>query len=259
MIHGLALATSGRIPTRRRENDSQREGALLKRAGVSGLGIQSYLEGNKTPQPSVVSGVSQRGYPQYSDLYKGSSATKYSPEAVTIPKPVPQPTVKAKGPFSPSKGLGAGGASPGGSGAFSGGGVGGEGTGGGGGGKSVTAAYKQADDGVLPLLGLGAGGLGGWALAKKFLTPTLEQREKTIAAEIAKKQTQLAQAGKLTKLAPIGAAAAGALLLAALAAMYARRDERAKQGTPSTGFSPYDQTQAGFNPYEASQVGNFYG
>ena len=217
--------------------------------GALGLGIKAYMDSNKELEPFVPPPVPQEEYPSYDDLYykQGASiGSKYVQDAVTIPKATPVASVPMPGPgvgtvakITP-KGIGSGkGSSPGATGGVSGGSEGG--------GRTVTAM----DEGVLPLLGLGAGGVGGWALAKKLIDPMMDKREQALQEQI--KNTQ-----KWRKAAPIGAAAAGALLLAALAAVYAKQKQEEKQA-PRPRYEPYDPTEGGFYPSDQVYPGNFYG
>ncbi len=233
--------------------------------GALGLGIKTYLDSNKTPQPELAPQAPQQQptegpqYMSYEDLYGGykMGASKYSPDAVTIPKPTALPRVNPLGPGvsstptlkpdSAGSPMGLSGSSPGASPS---------------GGSSPKSAglLKRSDEGVLPLLGLGAGGLGGWALGEKVISPILENKEKNIAQEIARKQHTLQTFQKVRRAAPIGAAAAGALLLAALTAAFAKKQTRQEmQGMPQAQLRPYDPSGAGFYPNEATQMGNFYG
>lgn len=224
--------------------------ALLGGAGALGAGIKAYLDANKTPQPELAPPVPQEQpaegpqYLTYEDLYgydygyPKMSSSKYSPDAVTIPKPTSLPKVNPLGPGVSStptlKPDGAGSplaaAEPS------------EST------SKSAGLLKRSDAGVLPLLGLGAGGLGGWALGQKVISPILESEEGRLASRMKALQ-------KVRKAAPMGAAAAGALLLAALTAAFAKRQAR---GIP-TRMAAYDQTNAGFMPENSMQLGQFYG
>jgi len=223
--------------------------AILGGVGALGLGLKSYFDSDDTPQPQQA--PPEPEYPAYGG-YPKMGSSKYSPDAVTIPKPTAQPKVSPLGPGVGStptisaSGMGSttspglGGSSKGSGGSMSGGG-----------------SKEAGDEGVGALLGVGAGGLGGWALGEKVLAPILKNKERNIAEEIARKQQTLQGYQKLRKAAPIGAAAAGALLLAALTAMYTRK--KTQQEVRPVQINPYDQTQAGFNPHEQNQWGNFYG
>ncbi len=241
--------------------------------GALGLGMKAYFDSNKAPQPTAQpqpQPQQQRQYQQYPQYqpqyqqpqYSKMGSDKYSPDAVTIPKPTAQPTVPALGPGvgsvpkitsksfgGPSKGGLLGSSSPGSNaGSTSRGGMG-----------SSSGGSKQAEDaGVLPLLGVAAGGAGGWALGKKYIAPALGGKAERLAAEIAKKQEVLHRVQKATQAAPLGAAAAGAILLAALAALYARKKDSSIKTQPRE-ISPYDQSGAGFAPQDHNPYGQFYG
>lgn len=118
------------------------------------------------------------------------------------------------------------------------------------------ALKKQADDAVFPMVAAGAGGLAGHALSEKFLAPYLKQREASILAEILKKQQSVKNIQKIQKYAPFGAAAAGAILLAALAAIKARNNEAMRQQALQGQMQPYDPTGAGFYPEESVNFGS---
>ncbi len=240
---------------------------VLGGVGALGLGIKAYLDANKTPQPALAPTEPQpqpqmgAQYPSYNELYRGGypkmGSSKYSPDAVTIPKPTALPKVNPLGP-----GVGS---TPtlkpdGGGGGLLGSSSGGSTSSGQSSGSSTKAAAlaKRSDDGVLPLLGLGAGGLGGWALGEKVISPMLQNKEQDILKKMQQQQKTLRNVQTVRKAAPIGAAAAGALLLAALTAMYAKRQERMHVVSPAN-INPYDQTGAGFAPENQEQWGQFYG
>ena len=237
--------------------------AVLGGLGTLGLGVKAYMDSNKplpTPVPQPEQSMQPWQEPTYMQYmqpqdyaYYKESSDKYSPDAVTIPKPTSQPTVKALGPGTPSitgmsgtnKSKGLLGRSSSGMGNSS--------------GSSRSTTGKQAEDtGVLPLLGAAAGGAGGWVLGSKFLQPTLREQERVLAAEIAKKQNQLKMLKQTTGKAAIGSAAAGAILLAALTAYYAKRNkDKPKVVQPINGN--YDPTGAGFQQHQYNPYGQFYG
>jgi len=229
-------------------------GALGLGIGALGLGINAYLDSNKV-NPQALGQPPMAETPQQYSGYPKTGSDKYSPDAVTVPKPTAQPTVKALGPgvSSVPKLTGTAASSKG----LLGGGVGGSGSSSSGSGSSSPSSKQAEDSGVLPLLAAAGGGAGGWALGKKLLQPTLEQKKLDLAEEIAKKQAKLKTLSKATTSAPLGAAAAGALLLAALSALYAKRGKESKsQVTP---VSAYDPTGAGFQQNGYNPYGNFYG
>jgi hypothetical protein len=127
-----------------------------------------------------------------------------------------------------------------------------------GGGSSSSSGKTANDSGVLPLLGAAAGGAAGWGLGQKLLVPALEQRQAALAATIAKAQAKEKMLKSVASKAPMGAAAAGALLLAALAALYAKKSERSKVQVMNPG-APYDPTGAGFQQPANDPYRNFYG
>lgn len=257
---------------------------ILGGLGTLGLGIKTYLDSTNDPDYATVPQQptpeqTQAAYNQYAQpqmqqqyapqpqyytpqyapqpQYYKMGSSKYSPDAVTIPKPTPQPSVKALGPGVSSapkltggrKGFGTG---------SSGGLLGGSsGTSG----STSGSSEKRADEtGVLPLLGAAAGGAGGWALGQKFLVPTLQKKEETLAKEIAQKQKQLKMLQGTSGKAAIGTAAAGAILLAALSALYAKKKTEEKHGVRPIA-PPYDNTHAGFQPQHQvyNPYGGFYG
>lgn len=220
--------------------------AIAGGLGALGLGVKSYFDANEEPPPPLprYPSPAREAYSGYPKM--GSS--KYSPDAVVIPKPTPQPKIAPLGPsVSSTPAISSGSSAPKGL-------LGGSSSPSSSGGSSESKSAEDA--GVMPLLGVGAGGLGGWALGEKVIAPMIENKEKNIASEIARKQQMLQNYQKVRKAAPIGAAAAGALLLAALTAMYARKSQQPVRPVQA---SPYDQTGAGFSPQEQNQWGNFYG
>ena len=118
------------------------------------------------------------------------------------------------------------------------------------------AIQKKSNDTTFPLVAAGAGGLGGYALSEKFLEPYLKQREASLLAEILKKQQAVRNVQKIQRYAPLGAAAAGAILLAALAAVKARKSEAARQQAYPNPIQTYDPAGAGFYPEEAVNMGS---
>lgn len=227
-------------------------GAVLAGIAALGVGTKAYMDSNKerepeAPYPAEPTDMEQQWLQQQGG-YPKMGADKYSPDAVTIPKPTPQPTVKALGPGTNSL-TGPSGAKGG----LLGGGFGSSSGTSGGSSSGASNTMKSAEDaGVLPLLGAAAGGAGGFALGTKFLAPALDQKAATLAAEIAKQQAKLRTLQKATSAAPMGAAAAGAILLAALAALYAKRDT--KKGPVRQVRQPQQKQETAYNPYS-----NFYG
>jgi len=222
--------------------------AILGSLGALGLGMKAFSDSNDTPapvaQPQPVDPYSQPRYMSYDDLarYAKMGSSKYSPDAVTIPKPTALPRVNPLGPSVKSVSA----LKPGSD------GVGGLPSAPKPPGSSTKAAAiaKQADEGVLPLLGMGAGGLGGWALGEKVISPILQNRERVLQEKL--KNLQAAR-----KVTPMGAAAAGALLLAALTMAMTKKKDAPQQLDPQ--FAPYDPSGAGFYPTDQRGIGNFYG
>jgi len=146
----------------------------------------------------------------YEAHHKYASFVPEPKNSAVAPNPTPAGKVPAPTPFatsplsSSSKGLGGGStfkppASP----------------------ASGGTEKKAMDDFLAGILGAGAGGVGGYALGKKFLDPMLGRKAQQ-AEEVARRLR------KGQALAPLGAAALGALVLAAIAAANARKNERAK-------------------------------
>lgn len=271
-------------------------GAVGLGLGALGLGINAYLDSNKARQPEEVipppvssqeQQYMQQQAAQYHPYFKGASM-KYVQDMANIPKPPSQPQVSAPGPGVSGVGkLKGGPGTPMGSGIGSGAGGMGSGADGGSGGKTAalsdfllsSAALKKtlakktavnalpgnekaASEATVPMLAAGAGGLGGWALGEKLIAPALQQRESALIDAIARQEAILAKLKKARKAAPMGAAAAGAILLAALTAVKARQSER--RGAGGVQITPHDPTGAGFAPGDQANMypgngGNPYG
>jgi len=219
--------------------------ALLGGLGAIGLGAKSYLDQNRMDQPQL----------QPQQNYNKMGAFTYVQDAANIPKPPSQPKVPSPGPgvkgvgqMGPQAPAGVLGAPKG-------------DTGAGGSDKESAAApgvLKQADETLLPVLAGGLGGVAGWGLGEKVVKPMIESRERTLAEAIAKHQRDLARLKGAKQMVPIGAAAAGALLLAALAASKARQDERMQASYPPQAITSYDPSGAGFVPNNMVYPGQFY-
>jgi len=185
--------------------------------GLMAAGFLKKLYDDSTPEEVV--GVNQEDYDPYNPymsalydrphvLQKQSASTTYAftPLQPPTPKPVGMPSVSRPGPgagisadkdvSSKTKGLLAG-----------------------------TSVPKLAfsDEGALPLLGGAVGGVGGYMLGDKVIKPLLSRKEKSILDRIAMGDRAVAGIRKAKKIAPLGAAAIGAILLAALAARKARK------------------------------------
>ena len=100
---------------------------------------------------------------------------------------------------------------------------------------------KQANDATVPVLAGGLGGIGGWALGEKVLKPMIDNREASLAAEIAKQTQSVEQLKTLKPYLPLGASLVGAILLAgAVAAMANRRGGKAHPGVyAGVSYDPY--------------------
>ena len=87
---------------------------------------------------------------------------------------------------------------------------------------------KQAilDSGASPVMWGGLGGLGGYAAGKAILDPYYDWRENRLEDQIASKERTLESIKGRRSMAPIIAAAVGALLLAAVASKKAKEKER---------------------------------
>lgn len=200
--------------------------ATLAGLGTVGLGIKAYLESQRAQQPSLYPGPKLAG--------------SYVQDAATTPAPPSQPRVSAPSPGVKSipkitPGVGASVPKAQSEGRTE---------------ASETSSEKKADDVLFPLLAGSVGGAGGWVAGKKFLEPLLESKERSLAAAIMAQEQRLANIRNLKKLAPFGAATAGAILLAALAASKARQSERERN------LQPYDPTRSGFLPNNQVAWGN---
>lgn len=240
MLHNLALATSAQTPTFTKDAAPV---STPEKVGALTTGINLYLSSNKAPQPAV--------------HYK--QGMNYSPNAAMPPKPPAMPTVPTPGPgvggvpkikppsfgppsLKPPKSPSSSVSGPS--------------------NKGMGGPPKTAEDVVAPAAGAALGGLGGWHLGDKVIAPMLENKAQKLIQEIASKNKILENINKAKRLAPTGAAIAGALLLAALAAIKARQDER--EQLIQFGGQPYDRTGGGFAPQERTQFGSthpemFYG
>jgi len=82
------------------------------------------------------------------------------------------------------------------------------------------------DAGVSPLIAGAAGGLGGYALGKGVINPILERQRQSIISKMLRGEDILKKLEKGKAAAPVAAATIGALLLAAIAANRAKKQER---------------------------------
>jgi len=227
--------------------------ALLGGLGAAGLGIRAYLNANKSPELPADDAIVE--------YWKGAG---YVEDIASTPRPVSQPKVSPPSTKPPSA-LASSTRTPGAPGAPS---PGAEGISGGspspeGGGLKAGSfqrrLQKQADDSIFPLVAGGAGGVGGFMLADKLLNPYLKNRENALLKEIAQKQVAVDRLRGAQKFSPFGAAAAGAILLAALAAAKARKSEAERQQAYNVIQNPlqaYDPSGAGFYPDQQVPVGS---
>jgi hypothetical protein len=238
----------------------------LAALGGLGLGVKNYLDSQKQDSqtmfsPEYLQSLSQQeqGYPQDFVRY---AAAGFDDVAKT-PKPPSPPTISTPGTavgnikldtsfgasspnFASTKGFGGSSTKS----------------------KNTTPFSKKAgDNGVNPLLAGLAGGVGGFVAGDKLIRPMISAKEEAIKALIANKEQQLGSLRNLNKLAPIGAATAGAILLAAVAAAMGNKKGRemsganrgmtqeefvrhilAQQRAQDMGFSTNDQT----SPFDLS-------
>ena len=82
------------------------------------------------------------------------------------------------------------------------------------------------DSGISPLLGGALGGAGGYALGKGVINPILESKRKSILDKMMRGEEIVKGIEKGKATAPIAAATIGAILLAAIAANRAKKQER---------------------------------
>lgn len=111
------------------------------------------------------------------------------------------------------------------------------------------------DAGLGPLLGGALGGAGGYALGKGVINPLLEHKKRSIINKMLSGEELISKLDKGKTVAPIAAATIGALLLAALAANRAKKQERERlqdmllyqqvQQGDMQGFSPDQQISFG--------------
>jgi hypothetical protein len=237
----------------------------LAKMGAASLGVNSYLNRYKTPQPEEYQLSPEKQAALQEQLYgfreKAGAANNYN--NVMIPRPTAVPQIKSPGPAvanSPqiqrdSSSIGAYSkpktepgkdAMGGGESAF----------------KTTTAAEKSAlDPALATLIAGGAGGIGGYLAGEHVVSPLLRDREKGIEREIAEKERTLGRWRTARRYTPIALAALGAVALASLAAKRARKDERGKiQMQMMAGhLQPYDQTGAGYGAADQVQMGAPYG
>ena len=184
--------------------------------------------------------------------YTKHAGNPYVQDMANVPKPPSQPRVPAPGPavnnssFGKNIGKGIGTTSSRGGMLSGGSGTGTSSTSGG------SSTSKTADDSTIPVIGGLAGGVGGYALGKKVLQPMFEYKERDIANRINLMEQARAGAASAKKNAPMTAAVAGAIILAALTAMQAKKTQRnrmAPQQMMPPAPSPQDYyANSGFHP-----------
>lgn len=114
------------------------------------------------------------------------------------------------------------------------------------------------DEGISPLLGAGAGGLGGFVLGQNVIGPLLKRQENKILRQMQTGEQIVNKLRQGQRLAPILASAAGALLLASLAAKKAKENERQRISDLLL-YQQLGQMQgadAGFLPQQQMPVGD---
>lgn len=203
----------------------------------------------------------QMQYPSYQGKYITAAVLKqanpYVQNMANIPKPPTQPRVPSPGPSigppnieGDAKGALGPKMSPSGTGT-----------------SSSSSGTKVAEsDANSPLLAGGLGGLGGYALGKKVLSPMFEYHEKDMGNKIqAMKRMQQGLSTAKTN-APMAAAVAGAILLAAITAIKAREKQQQNVGGVIPRIQQHDPTNAGFAAHEENSFGygpgapgSFYG
>lgn len=128
--------------------------------------------------------------------------------------------------------------------------------------QALNEAYYQdqmgkhafLDEGIGPLLWGAGGGVGGYLAGKHLLSPLLQRKEDKIRDYMLRGERALGGLQRARKIAPVGGGIIGALLLAALAAKFAKDKERER-------MEQYGNSQAyqhGFNPSDMYDVGDPY-
>lgn len=219
----------------------------------SGKGGFNSKWGNRASLLAGLLGATGLGIRGYNELKTGSS-NPYVHDSAFVPPPVKQPRVPTPGPSTKpidlDSGLGA--ASKG----FS-----------SDAGKAPTpSSTKSASESTDFLLAGGLGGAGGWLLGKKLVEPLIAEKERRLKAALQNlKQTK--------KYAPIGAAAAGAIILAALSGMRKKQERKssgildpqvlhnqmqAQKQQIDPRYALYDLTNSGFVPNDLRSLENMY-
>lgn len=218
--------------------------------GAAGLGLYSYLKNRQTPQPENYQLSPQDQMAMQQQMYPKMGAARETFKSVTIPRPPSVPRVSSPGPaIANAPQLKRDSASIGG---FS---------------PPVKEPGKDAmgvkkadiDPSIATLLAGGVGGGAGYMAGKHLVSPMIENKERDILKEIAEKQKSLNNWRSVRKYSPIGIAALGAVALASVAALAARKDERAKiMGQSQRRYVPYDPTGAGFGAADQVPMGSPY-
>jgi hypothetical protein len=105
------------------------------------------------------------------------------------------------------------------------------------------------DPAIAALLAAAAGGTGGYFFGKKVLEPIAGGRVDALKETISEAEKAMGRWETVKEFAPAGAAAAGAILLAALAANHARKDEREKlREMTGRSYRRYDPNGSDYTP-----------
>lgn len=126
--------------------------------------------------------------------------------------------------------------------------------------QALIMAYNQQEktafleEGLSPLWGGAGGALGGYLLGKYLVNPAAKWREKAVQSQIEHGAEMLSRLQRIQKIAPVGIAIIGAILLASLAARKAKQRERERLEQ----YGPVPAYQHGFNPGELTQVADPY-
>jgi hypothetical protein len=126
--------------------------------------------------------------------------------------------------------------------------------------QALAIAYAQQektaflDEGLSPLLGGAGGALGGYRVGKHLVHPAVKWKEEGIRRQLERGADAMSKLQRVQKLAPVGMAIIGAILLAALTARKAKQQERERLQQ----YGPVPAYQYGFNPSELQQAGDPY-
>ena len=192
--------------------------------GAAGLGIKNYLDSFSMPPTDELLMMDLPEIPEDKSAALVNDIPRASTQMLPAPMPrVPTPRVEPSGetsnPFSKN--------------------------------VSVTGntATSQAGTGVKNasflgggLLPAAAGGVGGYLIGEHLIAPHFVRQQAAIAEQIAQGQTAMAAAARNSRISPILAAAAGALLLSWLLSDSGKKREEIKGYTGGLqGFNPEDQ------------------